>query len=329
MKEFSRRDFLKITALAGGIVAGGALVGRELAMPLFTWKETRLMMGTVIHITVISRDEDQARSALGTAFTEMERQIVLFDHRNAESPLYKLNQDGRLEKPPAELVQVFRRANEVSELSGGAFDMTVKPLVDARLEDLHLDAALLALVDYRHVTIDKTEIRFARQGMQATLDGIAKGTVVDGGVAALKGAGCSDVLVEAGGDLLVNGQPASRDGWHIGVTHPRSEQGSGTLAAFTLQSGAVATSGDYYQSLTADLAQHHIVDPRVGLSPVELASVTVLAPDATGADALATALMVMGADAGLALANTLDNVEALVVTKDLQVRQTSGFPTLS
>ena len=329
MTNLSRRDFLRITAIAGGIVAGGGLLGHKLNQALFSLKETRLLMGTVIHLTIISEDEAQAESALQAAFAEMERQIVLFDHRNPGSPLFNLNQAGRLANSPTELVRVFERAREVSEISEGAFDVTVKPLIDARAKSLDLDAALLSMVNYRAVEISSTQIRFGRQGMQATLDGIAKGTVVDGGVAALKAAGCSDVLVEAGGDLMVSGRPISGDGWKIGVTHPRPEKVSGNLAAFTLRSGSAATSGDYFQALTEDRLQHHIVDPRQGLSPIELASVTVLAPDATTADALATAIMVMGVEAGLKMANSLKDVEALAITKDLAVQTTSGFPTLS
>jgi thiamine biosynthesis lipoprotein len=279
-------------------------------------------------LTVVSDDQGQANQALHSTFAEMERQVVLFDHRNPRSPLYSLNQNGRLPEPPAELVRVFQRAYEIALLSNGAFDITVKPLVDARKAGQAIDESLLSLVDYRAVGTTSGEIRFSKPGMQATLDGIAKGTVVDGGVAALKAAGCPNVLVEAGGDLYVSGRPSSNDGWQIGITHPRPTQVSGYVAAFTLRSGSSATSGDYYQPLTADLEQHHIVDPRRGVSPAELASATVLAPDATTADALATAVMVLGTRDGLALANAMDGVEALIVTKKLEVRQTAGFPAL-
>jgi thiamine biosynthesis lipoprotein len=320
---------LRITALAGGVLAGGTFLGGRLAAGLYSLKETRSLMGTTLHLTVISSDEDQARLALESTFTEMERQVLLFNHRDGASPLFALNRDGHLANPPAELVAVLERARQISEQSAGAFDVTVKPVVDARYQSVDFDPNLLDLVDYRKLAIGAGELRFARAGMQATLDGIAKGTVVDGGLTALKAAGFPDVLVEAGGDLMVNGHSLSDQGWKIGISHPRPELLAGTMAAFTLQSGAAATSGDYYHALTADRTQHHIVDPRVGLSPTELASVTVLAEDATTADGLATAIMVMGARDGLALANALDGVEALTITKDLKVQRTSGFPGLS
>ncbi len=329
MTKLSRRDFLKITAFFGGAIATNSLVADKLSLPLFVVKETRWLMGTVVHLSVVSPDQTQAESALKTTFNEMQRQILIFDHRNPLSPLGILNRTGELSEAPAELVDVIRRASEFSRLSDGAFDITIKPVVDARARNVEAGPALLSLVDYRAVEIKNAHIGFARPHMQITLDGIAKGTVVDGGVAALKAAGCSNVLVEAGGDLLVNGTSATHDGWRIGVTHPRQELVSGYLAAFTLAHGAAATSGDYYQALTPDRSQNHIVDPRSGVSPFELASATVLAADATSADALATAIMVLGVESGLQLANSLTGVEALVVTKDMLVRKTVGFPDLA
>ncbi len=98
------------------------------------------------------------------------------------------------------------------------------------------------------------------------------------------------------------------------------------LATLDLADGALATSGDYMNYFVQDFSAHHIVDPRTGHSPTELASVTVMAPTATEADALSTTFMVLGVAQGLALATRLSNIEALFVTKTLQQHATSGFP---
>ncbi|MCA9873723.1 MAG: FAD:protein FMN transferase [Anaerolineales bacterium] len=98
------------------------------------------------------------------------------------------------------------------------------------------------------------------------------------------------------------------------------------LRVFPISIQAVATSGDYMYRFSQDFRQHHIIDPRTGTSPTDLASVTVLAPSATDADALSTAVMVLGSEAGLELAARLAHVEALVITKALEIRQTAGFP---
>ncbi|MCB8984491.1 MAG: FAD:protein FMN transferase [Ardenticatenaceae bacterium] len=97
------------------------------------------------------------------------------------------------------------------------------------------------------------------------------------------------------------------------------------LRVFPISVQAVATSGDYMYRFSQDFRQHHIIDPRTGTSPTDLASVTVVAPSATDADALSTAVMVLGSEAGLELAARLAHVEALV-TKALEIRQTAGFP---
>jgi thiamine biosynthesis lipoprotein len=100
------------------------------------------------------------------------------------------------------------------------------------------------------------------------------------------------------------------------------------LAIFPVTTQAAATSGDYQNSFSPDFGLHHIIKPGTAVSPPELASATVLAPTAADADALSTALMVMGPVQGLALAERLPHVEALLVAKDLQIFQTSGFPTI-
>ena len=162
--------------------------------------------------------------------------------------------------------------------------------------------------------------------MSITLVGIAKVYIVDRGVETLKEHGFENILVEAGGDLVAKGQRSDGETWHLGVAHPRPEKGGRYLSAFSLRDRAAATSGDYQQYYQDDKSQHHIIDPTTGYSPLELASVTVLAPDAMTADALSTTIMVLGVQAGLQLANDLPGVEALLVGKDLQTFKSLNFP---
>lgn len=319
----NRREFLKISAVSGAVVAGTAAAGWALTKnKAVKVQETRLLMGTIINMTVLAENKSAGEAAVEATFAEMTRLIELFDHRRVDGPLSILNREGRLAQAPAELVVVLARALEYGEVSGGAFDITVKPVVQAYAEG-NDPAAAQPLVDYRKVKISGDSVQFDRDGVQVTLDGIAKGTVVDGAVAKLGELGYQQVLVEAGGDLRVAGASQS---WRVAVDHPRQEVMAGYVAAFDLVEQSVATSGDYMNSFSADRSAHHIIDPRLGVSPAELASTTVVAPTATDADALSTALMVLGVSAGLALANKLEGVEALVVTKDLSVHRTRGFP---
>ncbi|MFW6068540.1 MAG: FAD:protein FMN transferase, partial [Chloroflexota bacterium] len=185
------------------------------------------------------------------------------------------------------------------------------------------------------IRVRNQSIFLEREGMQLTLDGIAKGYIVDSAVAMLRRSGFSDVLVEAGGDLAASGQRSDGGPWRVGVRHPRAIEGASTQSMTTVEVSqrAVATSGDYMNSFTQDFSRHHIVDPRSGLSPQELSSVTVLAPTTMDADALSTTVMVLGLREGMTLLERLPHVAGLLVSKanensDVKMWPTSNFPAL-
>ncbi len=170
-------------------------------------------------------------------------------------------------------------------------------------------------VDGRTVTVPA--------GTAVTLDGIGKGYIVDRGVDVLKERGFPNVFVEAGGDLMAAGEKQGGVPWRVGIRAPRSSMT--LLARVDAREQAVATSGDYMQPFTPDYAQHHILDPRTGRSAPELASSTVIAPDAATADGLATLTMVLGAKRGRELLEDLPGCEGCFVDKQLEVTRTSGF----
>lgn len=323
---FTRRDMLKITAVSGTLLLGGKLAGSRLLSRPQTIHETRTLMGTVINLALVTDDKGAGQAVIAATFAEMERLIGLFDHRRPEAQLAGLNRDGRLLQPAPELVEIMNLALGYGRLTNGAFDITVKPVIDD-LQNGGDGRAAAHLVDYRQVSVDEDKITLP-PGMAVTLDGIAKGRVVDGATAVLQANGFTNVLVEAGGDLWGQGRRLDGAPWRVGVANPRPTAETAVLAIFPVTAQAAATSGDYQNSFTPDFGLHHIVDPATAVSPPELASVTVLAPSAADADALSTALMVMGPVYGLALAERLPHVEALLVTKNLQIVRTSGFPTM-
>ncbi|MEJ2749272.1 MAG: FAD:protein FMN transferase [Anaerolineae bacterium] len=324
---FTRRDMLKITAVAGTLALGGKLAAGRWLPRRQTIHETRTLMGTVINLSLVTDDKWAGQAVIEATFAEMERLIALFDHRHPKAQLAILNRDGRLPQPAPELVELMNLALGYGRLTEGAFDITVKPVIDA-LKNGSSRREAARLVDYRQVAVNDDLIAFAQPGMAVTLDGIAKGRVVDGAVAVLQANDFRDILVEAGGDLWGQGQRADNAPWRVGVANPRPTAETAVLAIFPVTAQAAATSGDYQNSFTPDFALHHIVDPATAVSPLELASATVVAPSAADADALSTALMVMGPDKGLALAERLPHVEALLVAKDLQIYRSRGFPTL-
>lgn len=325
-KRFTRRDFIKITALAGGVIMGGGLLRGHLDSKNVLVRDRRLLMGTVIDITLVADTDESGQSGLNTAFSEMERLTHLFNYREIASQLGQLNQKGSLDGAAPELTNLLDAAKGYSKLSGGAFDITVLPVLQAYQQGRSITQADLVLINYRKVEVQEGRVSFKSPGMRITLDGIAKGRVVDGGVAALKSKGYENILVEAGGDLLAHGARTDGSLWKIGVVNPRPSDTSQWLATLRVNDQAVATSGDYLHTFTSDYSLNHIIDPRTGVSPAELSSATVIAPSVMEADALATTLMVLGVADGLALVNRLPGIEALVATKDLTIYRSSGFP---
>jgi len=328
----SRRQFLRIIGV-GGVAGATALnLGLKTTSATESVSETRLLMGTVVNLTLVSADLVTARAAVAACFRHMTRLEAVMSRHQPDSQLSRLNRDGRLEGADAHLVDLVRLALEVSVLTEGAFDVTVKPLVDlyqerrqtGALPDAASLTAVLERVDYRRVALENDSIAFALPGMGITLDGIAKGYIVDQGTAILRDHGFANVLVEAGGDLSTFGAPQASRPWQVGIQPPRQDSPR-LLRAFGVTNRAVATSGDYLQPYTPDFREHHILDPRSGHSAPHVASATVIAASCVQADALATALMVMPSAQSLRLVESLHDVEACLVTKDERLLKSSGF----
>jgi len=330
--RITRRRMISIVAAAG---AGAWLGSFGLPhRPPPQARRVRRLMGTDVHLTVVGDDEEHAVAAAESALDRMARLESLLSRHRAESELGRLNRDGSVSQPSRALRDVLGLADRIHSLGDGAFDVTMLPLLDLHRETLARHRALptpsaieatVARVDQRALTVDDDEVRLARPGMAVSLDGIAKGWIVDAGVAELVGFGFERVLLEAGGDLVARGRRGDGLPWSIGIRRPRPGL-SELLARFDAVDIAVATSGDTFQSFTPDFARHHILDPRSGTSSPELASATVIAPTAAEADALATLAMVAGSGRTREILETLPGCEACFVTKESVLLRTDGFP---
>lgn len=300
-------------------------LGLDHARPV-TVTDTRVLMGTVVNLTVLGSDRVAAERAITACLGQMQTLENVLSRFMDDSQLSRLNRAGFLDAPHPALVELIHTANRMSDLSGGAFDITVKPLVDlyaqasaagTGLPSSSAIAQALQYVGYGQIVASAERIAFGLPGMAITLDGIAKGYIVDAGVAQLRGLGFPNVIVEAGGDLMAAGERKPGDAWQVGIQSPRPEL-SDLLARIAVRNQAVATSGDYMQTYTADFANYHIVDPRTGYSSQALASATVTAPSAALADCLATTLMVLDPDTGMQLIEQFPDCHAYLVTKDLK-----------
>jgi len=197
--------------------------------------------------------------------------------------------------------------------------------------DKELDEAR-SKVGYEKITLDANEltVRFAVEGMKLDLGGIAKGYAIDKSVEALRAGGAVGGMVDIGGDICCFGSPEGRTHWRIGVQDPtmpdRNMTTAETLMVIELKTAAdstvaIATSGNYQRFEVIDGKQHsHIIDTRSGQSSDKLASVTIIAPNATIADAIATAVSVLGAEKGLELIERTPEVEAILIPAALPLK---------
>jgi thiamine biosynthesis lipoprotein len=315
-------------------------------IPLFTslgcdrsgiLKESRLIMDTIVNISLPSSQDAHKNGVIQKAFRKMEELESLVSKYNRESEIALINRlkvDDKILLSD-ETFSVLKKAIDLSEMTQGAFDITISPLVDLwssyKESDTipgrdEVERARLK-VGYKNIILDANgHLRLASEDTDIDLSGIAKGYVVDEATKILKENGVKSGLIDAGGDIYCFGAGPSKKGWRIGIRNPREASLLGTL---TLSDKAVATSGDYQRFYIKKKTRYsHIIDPRSGYPVSELPmSVTVIAPDCATADGLATAISVMGPRDGLRLAEELKDIEAIIVSKDddfLKIDFTSG-----
>jgi thiamine biosynthesis lipoprotein len=325
----SRRTVLRILASSGaaGVAWQLGLFDRFRTQAI---SRSRTLMGTIVNLTVMGDREEAAAAADATLDHMAGLEALLSRHRD-DSELSLLSATGRVDAPSQALLEVLRLAERVSRMGDGAFDVSVQPALDLYDRSRPLPSPdeleeAVGHVDYRAVRVADAAIELTRPGMRLTLDGVGKGYIVDRGLDVLKERGFDNVFVEAGGDLVASGRRDGSSPWRVGIRNPRP--GLTLHAHFDASDVAVATSGDYMQSYTDDYTRHHIVDPRSGRSAPELASSTVIAPNAAMADALSTLTLVLGRRAGRDLLEALPGCEGYFVSKQLDVTRTTGFVTL-
>lgn len=316
-----RRSFLRSIA----VLAGGAMLAPTVrALPALAAAnmqrvtEQRLMLGTIVGITALTDSSTRGEEAMGRTYVEVERLASILSRFDPQSALYCLNDTGRLSGAPQELLDVVRHGRELHSQSSGRFDVTIAPVVNL-LERTHGKPSpaelreVLALVDANRMTLSGSNLAFAATGMGATLDGIAKGYIADCAAGVLKNSGIEHFMVDAGGDIRVQG---SADGqgrpWRIAIEDPE-KQGK-YPDVITMNSGAVATSGGYEVFYDRNRKSTHLVNPDNGSSPQYVKSVSVQAPTVMQADGLATTLSLMHPREALELIKTMPGHACLLVT---------------
>ena len=337
-RMMDRRTFLKYSGMLGiGVAVGGLMPMSECVAfnkKLYKVTRTRLAMGTFVAVTVLHPSQGEADDAIGRAFEEMTRVSRLLDRYNSSSAIGTLNRDGYLADMPTEVSDVVGRSIHFHKVTGGAFDITVKPLVDLFKEHFAAHgmppseaqiAKVLGLVDGSAVRLEGQTIRLAREGMGITLDGIAKGYVIDCGARVIKEHGIQHALINAGGDIRAIGGKKSNMPWKVAVQSP--EKTGPYVDTLTMVDGAIATSGNYEVYFDQEKLYHHIVNPETGRSPLQSASVTVMAANVMDADALATSVFVLEPLAGKRFIETIAQTECLILDSNQTRVMSGGWPS--
>lgn len=292
---------------------------------------TREQMTTFVSITVAAPETPETLAAIEAGFTEVARLDVVLNEWRNDSEISAVSRAAG-EHPVAVGEDVFANLDEAARIaraSGGAFDPTVGALWGAwdftwqqhRIPSRAELAARLVHVDYRKLTLDPARrTAYLREpGMRLAIGAIAKGYTADRVSAVLGARGFPSHLVAVGGEVVAAGRKGPKR-WRVGVRHP---SGTGLVGSLELEDQALSTSGNYERFFIEDgVRYHHILAPGTGQPARGVAAVTVLADRGMRADGLATAIFVLGRDAGLALARR-EGVEALVFAEDTY----ESFPT--
>jgi len=291
----------------------------------------RQMMDT--YFTIIAYgDSAEIEPVIDRAFSRIAAIEGFASIYDSGAEAFILNQTGKIAEADPELIGIIERANNVSHLTDSAFDITVNPILKLwklglwqkpDVQQAQEIKALLPLVGSDMITIDGKSINFQREGMSICLGGIAKGYAVDAALSVLKAGGVTSALVNGGGDIAVIGLKPEYEPWLIEMENPddRLEK----LASFKVVGVAVATSGNYERYFDPQKKAHHIIDPRSGFPAQGCISVSIIAENCEMADALATAVFVLGVDDGLALIERLDGVEGMIVDEAREIHHSGGM----
>jgi thiamine biosynthesis lipoprotein len=296
--------------------------------------ETRLLMGTSVQLMAQADDDALLSRAMEAAFREMNRLSDMMNHYDPRSVASEINREAgvRPVSVPRELMEVLRAARRASELSEGAFDITVAGLKGWRFyqDDPRLPSAVdiraqLPLVNYRDVVLDgeADTVWLRRADMRMDLGGIAKLYILHAGMEVLRRHGIRSAMINGGGDVEVMG---GRDGrpWRVGIRHPR--RADALLGAVELTDGFVASSGDYERYFIREGRRyHHILDPRTGYPADSPQHVTLVGRELDAVNGLGVSIMVRGPAWGRALLARRPEVEALIVERDATLWTSPGL----
>ena len=289
-----------------------------------SYSESSILMGSSFEITVVAEDEDFAKESLAIAKKEIIRIENLISSWDQKSETSRINRNAGIAavEVSKELFDLIFRAQQISKLSSGAFDLTFAAIdklwnFDGRESEMPNPDTLKASVfniGYQLIELDKESLTvfLPKKGMKIGFGAIGKGYAADRAKQLLVERGVLGGIINASGDMNTWGTKPDGSSWTIGIVNPMNNKK--VFSWFSLEHNAVVTSGDYEKFTQINGRRYsHIIDPRTGIPSQGIVSCTVFAGKAELADAIATAIFVMGVESGLFLIDQLPDIEAILI----------------
>lgn len=281
-------------------------------------------MGSRFEITVVAKDSTEAKNYIDLAVGEISRIEKLISSWDPASQTSEINKNAGLKpvKVDEELYNLIGRSVEISKLTEGAFDISFASMdkiwkFDGSMTEIPSKEAIkqsVTKVGYQNIILDPENftVFLKLEGMKIGFGGIGKGYAADKAKKLLMEKGVTSGIINASGDMNTWGKQPNGEFWKVAITNPMDKNKA--FALLPLKDNAVVTSGNYEKYVIFnDIRYTHIIDPRTGYPATGIISVTVFAPKAEIADALATSIFVMGKDVGIDFINQLPKIECIVI----------------
>ncbi len=284
-------------------------------------------MGTLFDISVVENDSLKANSSIDLAIEEITRieKLISSWDKNSQTSLINRNAGTKPVKIDAELFNLVKRSLAISKLTDGAFDISYASMdkiwkFDGSMKMMPTETAIkvsVAKVGYQNIILNEENqtVFLKLKGMKIGFGAIGKGYAADKAKKLLISKGVKSGIINASGDMNTWGKQPNGDFWKVAITNPLNKKNA--FGLLPIKNGAVVTSGNYEKYQVFNGKQYsHIIDPRTGYPSSGIISATVFAPKAELADALATSIFVMGAEAGIDRINQIPKVECIIIDEN-------------
>ncbi|MGB5553165.1 MAG: FAD:protein FMN transferase [Flavobacteriaceae bacterium] len=297
-------------------------MGSSLAQQPF--KRTLKLMGSRFDITVVGKDSASANIHIESAIAEITRIERLISSWDPNSQTSEVNHNAGIGpvKVDKELFELIERAIRLSKMTDGAFDISYASMdkiwkFDGSMTQMPSQEAIKASVEkvgFQNIILDKANstVYLKHEGMKIGFGAIGKGYAADKAKTLLMAEGVEAGIINASGDMNTWGKQPNGEPWKVAITNPMDKNKA--FALLPIEHGAVVTSGNYEKFVSFNGKRYsHIIDPRTGYPASGIISVTVFAPQAELADALATSVFVMGKEVGMDRINQMPNIECIII----------------